>query len=304
MACFHPLQAFRVPVSGIVTFNHREIHSNYDAALALCGLKLPCGQCVGCRLERSRQWAVRCMHEAQMHDANCFITLTYDNNHLPEGGTLVKSDFQKFFKRLRKKLGLPIRYYYCGEYGDKLGRPHYHAIIFGYDFPDQQLFSKGPGGELFTSRELESCWKLGFSTIGKCTFESAAYVARYVMKKVNGKMARDHYLRFDEDGVCRWLEPEYNNMSLKPAIGSEWIKKYHADVYPKDYFFLNKKRQRPVRAYDKFYEHLAPEAMKQIKLDRRAEAESRKFDNTPEALSAKELTLKSFLSMKERKYEK
>jgi hypothetical protein len=97
-------------------------------------LKLPCGRCIGCRLERSRQWAVRCVHEASLHEKNCFITLTYSPENLPKDGSLDVSHFQKFMKRFRKRFGPGIRFFHCGEYGESLSRPHYHACIFGFDF--------------------------------------------------------------------------------------------------------------------------------------------------------------------------
>lgn len=127
-------------------------------------IQLPCGQCIGCRLAHSRDWATRCVHEAHMHDHNCFITLTYSPENLPEGGTLVRKHFTDFMKRLRKALSvddISIRFFGCGEYGSKLERPHYHAIIFGYDFPDKTLHKAGRFN-LFRSSLLERCWTLAF----------------------------------------------------------------------------------------------------------------------------------------------
>lgn len=145
-------------------------------------MTVSCGQCIGCRLERSRQWAVRCMHEKQMHDDACFITLTYDDDNLPFGETLVLSDWQKFMKRLVKKNG-PIRFYHCGEYGDDTNRPHYHAILFGYRPDDPELFSTSGETKLYASPSLRNTWGMGHCTFGDATFETAAYVARYITKK-------------------------------------------------------------------------------------------------------------------------
>jgi hypothetical protein len=100
-------------------------------------LELPCGQCIGCRLERSRQWAMRCLHESSLYDRNAFVTLTYDDEHLPPGGSLNYPDFQRFMKRLRKNSKSPIRFYMGGEYGESTLRPHFHVCLFGYDFPDK-----------------------------------------------------------------------------------------------------------------------------------------------------------------------
>lgn len=210
MACFKPLIAYRTK-GGDITFRQGQ-----GVGLSF---SLPCGQCVGCRLERSRQWAMRCLHESQLHKANCFVTLTYSDEFLPLDGGLSKRHFQLFIKRLRRAYpNEVIRYFHCGEYGGKTFRPHYHAIIFGLDFDDKILFSDG-SNPVFTSDKLESIWGLGFCTLGAVTFESAAYVARYVMKKVTGHMAEKHYERVStETGEIYQLQPEYITMSLKPAI--------------------------------------------------------------------------------------
>jgi len=253
-------------------------------------LTIPCGQCVGCRLERSRQWAVRCVHEASLHEDNCFITLTYNNESLPEDGSLNKKHFQDFMKRLRKKYkNKKIRYYHCGEYGDKNFRPHYHAIIFGLEFDDQKLFTVNNGEKLYTSEKLEKLWPFGFSTIGTVTFESAAYVARYVMKKVNGKNAKNHYERVDSNtGEIYSLVPEYNTMSRRPGIAAGWFDKYKDDVYPSDNIHLREKTFRPPKFYDKMYEHLMPNEMEKIKTQRMKNMQKHVKDNTAERLAVKE----------------
>ena len=253
-------------------------------------LTIPCGQCVGCRLERSRQWAVRCVHEASLHEDNCFITLTYNNESLPEDGSLNKKHFQDFMKRLRKKYkNKKIRYYHCGEYGDKNFRPHYHAIIFGLEFDDQKLFTVNNGEKLYTSEKLEKLWPFGFSTIGTVTFESAAYVARYVMKKVNGKNAKNHYERVDSNtGEIYSLVPEYNTMSRRPGIAAGWFDKYKDDVYPSDNIHLREKTFRPPKFYDKMYEHLMPNEMEKIKMQRMNNMQKHVKDNTAERLAVKE----------------
>ena len=149
-----------------------------------------------------------------MHEENSFVTLTYSDEHLPDGGRLVLDDFQRFFKRLRKRVGVPVRYYHCGEYGETFGRPHYHACIFGYGFPDRVLWSYSNGQPLYSSKELSDLWPYGHALIGEVTFDSAAYVARYIMKKVNGDRADEHYRRVDLDtGEIYQLPPEYTTMS-------------------------------------------------------------------------------------------
>lgn len=193
MPCFKPLDAWR-PIDS----SSKKLVFSYNAKH--CGsvtpdLQVPCGRCVGCRLERSRQWAIRVVHEASLHERNCFITLTYSDLHLPDDRGLHYDHFQLFMKRLRKKYGDGIRFYMCGEYGDKLGRPHFHACLFNHDFDDKKLWQTTPSGSrLFRSSDLESLWPYGFSSIGDVTFESAAYVARYIMKKVGGDAADEHYM--------------------------------------------------------------------------------------------------------------
>ena len=218
-------------------------------------LELPCGQCIGCRLERSRQWAMRCLHESSLYDQNSFITLTYDESNLPEGGTLVYSDFQKFLKRLRKRVGVPVRFYMGGEYGEMHQRPHYHACLFGYDFPDRVFFKKSQSGDkLYTSKLLESLWPHGNHLIGDVTFESAAYIARYCVQKVTGDAAVDHYRVVTEDGEVIDRVPEFNHMSLKPGIGSLWLEKFKSDVYPRDYVVIRGVKTKPPKYYDRLFE--------------------------------------------------
>ena len=169
MPCYHPISAWQLlnvrTAKGkpSISFKDPFVKASPDRV----GIKVPCGQCIGCRLERSRQWAIRCVHEASLHDANSFITLTYRPDELPPDGSLQKSHFQKFMKRLRKRI-LPklIRFFHCGEYGDKGARPHYHACVFGYDFPDKKLYTVRDGVRLYVSEELQEVWPLGFSTVG------------------------------------------------------------------------------------------------------------------------------------------
>lgn len=233
--------------------------------------EVPCGQCIGCRLERARQWAVRCVHEAQMHDENCFITLTYNNDNLPEDKSVHKRHLQLFFKRLRRKIGKELRYYACGEYGDRLGRPHYHACIFGVDFHDKthlrgsnyrwhrNHFKKGHVHDLYRSTLLEDRWPYGYSTVGELTFESAGYVARYCTKKITGEKSKDHY--GDKN-------PEFALMSSRPGIGYSWYQKYKTDVYPKDFFTINGVKNKPPRYYDDLLARDDPMLLEDIKFKR------------------------------------
>lgn len=222
---------------------------------------VPCGQCIGCRLERSRQWAIRCMHEASLYEENCFITLTYADEHLPPGGTLEKAAFQKFMKRLRKQYAdRRIRFFHAGEYGSRFGRPHYHACVFNFDFPDKLLWTRRREFPVWRSESLERLWPFGNSEIGTVTFESAAYVARYITKKVTGKDAAEHYLSVDEGtGEVFQRLPEYTTMSRRPGIGAPWLEKFGFEVYPSDGVVVRGRLMKPPKFYDLQFEMQNPE---------------------------------------------
>lgn len=184
--------------------------------------------------------AVRCMHEAQLHDANCFLTLTYSQEHLPAGGTLVPEDWRLFMKRLRHFAGVPLRFFMCGEYGERFRRPHYHALVFGFDFADKTLWrSTSAGFRLYRSRSLERLWHLGHSSVGSVTFDSAGYVARYVTKKITHPDSSGYQSINLETGEVLEQVPEFCRMSLKPGIGARWFEKFRGDLYPRGKCVVN-----------------------------------------------------------------
>lgn len=251
-------------------------------------LTLPCGQCVGCRLDRSRNWALRSIHEASLYEDNCFITLTYRPEDVPPNGSLVKQDFTNFIKRLRFQYGSGIRFYMCGEYGENFSRPHYHALLFNFDFADKRFFKTSHGNKLYTSDSLSRLWPFGYHWIGTVTYNSAAYIARYCLKKVNGLMSDFHYSRQDKNGCSYSLVPEYNNMSRKPGIGSDWFKKYQSDVFPHDSVVHDGKKLRVPRYYDKLFEIKYPDDYERIKSLRSEKALRHQADNTVTRLQVKE----------------
>lgn len=260
-------------------------------------IEIACGQCIGCRLERSRQWAIRCIHEASLHENNCFITLTFSPEHLEKREnpwSLDVRDYQLFMKRLRKRYGDKIRFFHCGEYGEKHARPHYHACLFNFDFPDKELWRVVNGNRLYISKSLSELWPFGFSTIGDVTFESAAYVARYIMKKVTGDLAEDHYktiIADEETGeIIEEIErkPEYTTMSRRPGIGKEWFEQYETDVYPSDFVVINGKKMRPPKYYDKLYEQTRPYEYEDLKALRVENALQHSDNNTDERLAVRE----------------
>lgn len=226
-----------------------------------------CGSCIRCKLDRASDWAIRISHEASLYRDNCFITLTYSNDDLPKGNSLVKSHFQDFMKRLRDwsltHRGRSLRYYASGEYGDLFGRPHYHAILLDFDFPDKVREVKRGDYDVFSSAILRDKWKFGHSEIGSVTHESAGYVARYCTKKITGDMALEHYHYVDENGSSHWRQPEFSLQSQ--SIGKPWLERFHTDVYNGDFVFMNGAKLRPPRAYDKRFEVLFPEEFAAIK---------------------------------------
>lgn len=284
MPCYYPMQAYRA--RSLNESGKRGIVFSLKDGYQDMPVTLPCGQCIGCRLERSRQWAVRCVHEAQMYDDNCFITLTYSNDFLPPDGSLSVRDFQLFMKRLRKRFGDGIRFFHCGEYGEKFRRPHYHALLFNFDFVDKTLWKEVNGQKLYRSKALEELWPYGHSSVGTATFESAAYVARYIMKKVNGDDSFLHYANVDVDTgeVLSVLKPEYTTMSRRPGIGKAWFDKFGSDVFPRDEVVVRGKKMRPPKYYDSVYELIDPDDALRIKVRRRAAAKVHSDDCTPERL--------------------
>ena len=289
MPCFYPIKGFRAP-GGEVRFSRSGAYRDLPITVS-------CGNCWGCRLERSRQWAVRCVNEAQMHERNCFITLTYDEKHLPPDRSLQVSDWQDFAKRTRKKIG-KFRYMHCGEYGEKNGRPHYHASIFGWDLRESwELFETTDAGDsLYTSPILTELWPNGLHAIGELTFESAAYVARYIMKKITGDKA---FVRYGEEvdqetGEVRLrLHPEYTTMSRKPGIGKSWIDKYMDDVYPSDEVIVNGRSCPPPKYYDQQYEKINPKGFAAVRANRVARGESNKENSTYWRLATRETCSKA-----------
>lgn len=291
MPCFKPLQGWKARIVG--KNGKRGVVFNPGAGFIDLPVSVPCGGCIGCRIDRSQMWATRVSHEAQLHEENCFITLTYRDRDLPRGGTLVKRHFQDFMRRLRRHFrGRKIGFFHCGEYGEQLGRPHYHAILFNVDFPDKTPWKTSPdGSQLWTSPTLERLWGFGFTSLGACTFQSAAYCARYVLKKITGDAARRHYERVDpHTGEVHSLQPEYMTCSLKPAIGKGWIEAYKPDVYPDDFVVVDGVRRRVPRYYDKQLEVSAPGQLQDIKTKRIARASKRvvRENSTPDRLRVRE----------------
>lgn len=303
MPCFRPLEGWRSSSRSPngkrpVVFKMRE--GFHDRPV-----KVPCGQCIGCRLEKSRQWAMRCMHEASQHEENSFVTLTYAPEHIPAYGSLCKADLQKFMKRLRKaRYGNGpgrIRYFGSGEYGDRTHRPHYHLLLFGCGFGDKSHLTSRGNYQVYTSPELERLWPLGLHEIGSVTFDSAAYVARYVVKKATGDQAEAKYQVIDEDtGEVVKIQPEFAVMSRRPAVGRQWLEKFGDEVLTHDSVVINGREVKPPKYYDYRFECEGVEGLELVKARRRAKARKYEHDNVPERLAAKEAVATARLNLKGR----
>lgn len=293
--CYRPLQAYKT-AAGDVTFDARQADSD---------LSLPCGQCTGCRLARARAWSLRCVHEASTHKRNCFVTLTYADKWIPPGGSLRYRDFQLFMKRLRKAARARVRYFVCGEYGEQLSRPHYHACLFGYDPPDKRpIRLLASEFQSWRSDSLEKLWPLGHVHIGTLNVRSAGYAARYCLKKVTGPDSKAHYLRVDSDGVVHSLVPEFARMSLRPGVGAVWFSRFKADVFTSDYVVHDARKFSVPKYYDRLLEREDPDTLAKWKEDRELRALPSKADGSPARLAVRETVEIARLQTLERKYEK
>lgn len=266
---------------------------------------------------------MRCIHERQMHKHSSYITLTYNDQHLPQNHALRHRDYQLFMKRLRKALGrragkrsatrekwgailhgsygasphtpAKIAFYMAGEYGELTGRPHYHAILFGIDFADRVILKHTPSGaRIYESQTLQRLWPHGFSSVGDVTFESAAYVARYVMKKRTGDGNTNNYEILDLDsGEIITRKKEYNCMSRRPGIGKAWLDKYSADVYTTGKVIVRGHKNNPPRYYDKLYKKLDAAALAAHQHARYLEQLAQIEHHTPERLAVQEQVAKA-----------
>lgn len=293
MPCYHPITGYRTK-DGTVVFSELRRYGETQE------ITVKCGQCIGCKLENSRVWAMRAVHETKLYKRNCFITLTYDEENLPHRGKLNYPDFHQFMHKLRKKYGQGIRFYMCGEYGTLNNRPHYHAILFNHDWTDKIHFKQTESEKsISTSEELQRLWPHGHSSTGEATFESAAYIARYCVQKITGDEAEEHYKRFDYLGEYQ-LTPEFNQMSRKPGIGGDWLKFYKEDVFKHDIVVINGKETNVPKFYDKLLKKQNPERLQDLKDAREWNGYQQRADNTPERLLIKEIVTKAKIQQLER----
>ena len=319
MSCYHPLKAFDISAIDGLTKNNKKNYkiTSYEVnhielinnklipfadsyRSAKCEryisdfIEIPCGKCIGCRLDYSRDWANRMMLEASYHEQNYFITLTYDDLHVPksyypcpETGeaipslTLSKRDVQLFLKRLRKLTGQKFRYYLCGEYGSTTHRPHYHLIVFGLELDDLQPLKTSDGWHYYTSATIDRAWSIydrkldtsssiGYSMVTSVCWETCAYVARYVTKKLNGSAA-EFYETFN-------ILPEFCLMSRRPGIARQYFEDNTSDILKYQKIILPSKEKsfqfRPPRYYDRLLDIDYPDEMSDIREIRKRTAEN------------------------------
>lgn len=277
MACFRPLLAWQLDGGEIVFKERGKIRRE---------LTLPCGRCRGCRQARVRSWAIRCLHEAQMHsEPSSFVTLTYEGAHDP---SLNYRDFQRFMYRLRAKFG-PTRFFMCGEYGDVAGRPHFHALLFGRTFGSRSLCGK----DLYRSPDLEALWPSGFSSIGDVSYQSASYVASYCVKRLSASDPRfsRRYSRVDvRTGEVVSVVPEFARMSLKPGIGASWFAKYWREVFlARDGICREGKVMPAPRYYLKLCEEIDYDLVESLEHSRDKARALFADDNSPARLATREV---------------
>lgn len=302
MPCYHPIEAFDVTrdfensTDREVIFSLHEywldhpFFSQIDCREKLIRqgrrLMLPCRKCIGCRLAKSREWANRAVMEQLYHDQCWFLTLTYDDEHLPPAfpvddltgeilsvhATLVKKNLQDFFKRLRKNTGQQFRYYAAGEYGSQSYRPHYHVLLFGLKLNDLSVISKNFAGQpYYVSDMIQKCWTAGIHILGPVTWQSASYVAQYTMKKATHGFSKEYYEKAA-------IVPEYQTMSLKPGIGFQYYFN-HPDIFDYNYFDVQTpqggRRMTPPEYFKKKYREEHPKEYLKRSLDMRKEVEVR-----------------------------
>lgn len=253
MACYHPIPAHQGGTGEKVRL---------WPPVGTANLQLPCGRCLGCATDLATDWAHRAELEASHWQNNSFLTLTYDEAHLPENAHLRPADLTRFIKRLRRGLDRQdpallrhpssgLRYLASGEYGDKSSRPHFHILLFNCDFADKVLTAKN----LYESETLRKYWKLGGHKIGDLTGASANYVAQYSLKKLVTPEERH-----DENGEM--YHRPFIRMSLKPPIGETWLRQYKNDLQH-GYLIRNARKKRIPRGLKKQLAKLDPQLAEQ-----------------------------------------
>lgn len=275
MSCYHPLKAYRTP-DGVV-FNQLSRHD------IIGDIELPCGQCIGCRLRRAGEWQARCKHEALYWDKASFLTLTYEEEHLPADGGLRHRDFALFMKRVRRMHNPRVRFFMCGEYGSENGRPHYHCVLFGEDFrPWKWVGRSGSGKDFYTNVRLSELWKLGRVTVQPCCGETIGYCTRYIVDKVTGDRAEAHY---------GGKKPEYCVASQ--GLGMRYYAQYGETVATQDFVVVDSQERVLPRYYAKMARKDARVDWDAVEQARYVRARAALPDNTDERRAVREIVHKA-----------
>lgn len=248
MPCTSPIDAW--PASPDAA-DRRLVFSPMRSYSGAKAISIPCGKCDSCRQARSRGWATRIVHEAQLHASSYFVTVTYSPENLPADLSVSVREHQLFMKRLRERFGA-MRFFVRAEYGERFLRPHMHYILFGLELSDLVPWKRTASGEmLYRSEAFEAVWGLGQCLVGLVTYRSAAYCAGYVNKKAAGRAGVDPYMRFNgETGETWQVAPEFVLMSRRPGIGAEWYARFKRDAFPSDFVVIDG-QPRPVPRYYK-----------------------------------------------------
>ena len=324
MACFNPQIMYD---TGIITANGKHKYEFVKGMYAPKDkevIEVPCGKCIGCVMQKSKEWATRCVLESKLYKENYFITLTYNDENIPKKKvndmyrgeiytrmTLKKEDLQLFIKRLRttwqRKYNITgeIRYFACGEYGSRTFRPHYHICFFNLKIPDKEPLNRNfENSMIWTSKEIEKIWGKGNIVIGKLTYESAAYTARYTLKKQYG-LSKPIFEQ-------KKIEPEFIIMSRRPGIGKPYYELKKDTIYKTDEIFIvNRKgdifKNKPPKYFDYLYKTEEPEVMEELKALRKEQAEESEKKRASESsldkwqyLDQKEKTLINNIKRKKR----
>lgn len=283
MPCYHPVPAWPDLSTGRWVFNpdstRRDLGGQVDT---------PCRQCIGCRIDRSSEWAMRCEHELKFHDESCFLTLTLDDEHFPTSQDDFVAKYVLGLKRIRRH-SPRIRTFGCLELGTHTRRPHGHLLVFGRDFSRDEPVSRGPNGDLvYRSNELDALWGLGHASVGELTRESAGYVARYVVAE-----------RSDRAGPVLEAVPHPVSgepVFLRPAapwarsqgLGRAWFEQYGRQAIEQGAIVERGGVRRPI---PKFYSKLAKQAFPTVGADAECIAQLRALEQawnrTPERLAVR-----------------
>lgn len=328
MSCTRPLRAWEsthVWPSG----KPKLVFHPAKAADPTLPIPLPCGKCDSCKMDRAKDWALRCVKEASLYEENIFLTLTYDAENLPPDLSLNKEHFTTFIRAVRDKYRdthPKIRFFMCGEYGNPtpennfIARPHYHALIFNFAFPDQKLeYRRADGDAVYSSESCTKLWGKGLIHIAAVNEKTAGYCARYTLKKTNSEDLKtidpetglEPYEVYNPiTDTYHRVEPEYVNMSRRPGIGKEWYDKFQTDMHDGRLYITHSrdfasKKLKPVIVknpvyFDKLRERENPELQKEIVDARKQKAIENAENHSYDRLRAKEVILRQRISQLKR----